>query len=352
MVLEVAARALTKHALNVHCGHDDIYAALDTGGTMLTARDVRQATDQALISRKAAELSLTPAMNIQDGFLTSHLERTFLMHEAELIREFSGSPEDVIACPTNAQRELFGPTRVRMPGMIDLKRPALTGPVQNQEHYMNGVVARRNNFYEPIPGMLEEAYREFGKHTGGYYGLLSEYETGTVFLSLRAAAECIEAAVDDIERKHDEPVESIHLNVLCPFPIAAIASACRGRRDVITLIHTDAALSSDNPPARNVRTTPSRSLESHRSVSSNGDPAILADDMPQIFGGSCRPGSRDFCPEGILGAWEYATGRSQRNNGKCPSDGANDFTAGIGHPYGLCDCETRAEHRHRRHLHV
>ena len=26
MVLEVGARALTKHALNVHCGHDDFYA--------------------------------------------------------------------------------------------------------------------------------------------------------------------------------------------------------------------------------------------------------------------------------------------------------------------------------------
>jgi len=31
MVLEVGARALTKHALNVHCGHDDFYSALDTG---------------------------------------------------------------------------------------------------------------------------------------------------------------------------------------------------------------------------------------------------------------------------------------------------------------------------------
>ena len=38
MVLEVGARALTKHALNVHCGHDDFYAALDTGWTMLMAQ--------------------------------------------------------------------------------------------------------------------------------------------------------------------------------------------------------------------------------------------------------------------------------------------------------------------------
>ena len=34
--------------------------------------------------------------------------------------------------------------------MMDLKNPILLGPVQNQEHHMNGVVARRNNFNEPI----------------------------------------------------------------------------------------------------------------------------------------------------------------------------------------------------------
>ena len=45
MVLEVAARALTKHALNVHCGHDDVYSALDTGWIMLMARDAQQAAD-------------------------------------------------------------------------------------------------------------------------------------------------------------------------------------------------------------------------------------------------------------------------------------------------------------------
>ena len=41
-------------------------------------------------------------------FLTSHVERTFYRHEAELIREFLGAPEDTVECPTEAQRELFG----------------------------------------------------------------------------------------------------------------------------------------------------------------------------------------------------------------------------------------------------
>src|SRR5438874_1445047 len=199
MVLEVAARALTKHALNVHCGHDDIYGALDTGWIMVFGKDAQQTADQALILRRVTELTLTPGMNIQDGFLTSHLERTFYKHEAALIREYLGAPDDIIECPTESQRTLFGPTRRRVPRMIDLTNPVLLGPVQNQEHYMQGVVARRNHFTEPILEALVEAYEAFAKLTGRSYGLVTEYKTAdadTVFVSLGSAAENIEAGVD------------------------------------------------------------------------------------------------------------------------------------------------------------
>src|SRR5205085_5033543 len=176
MVLEVGARALTKHALNVHCGHDDFYAALDTGWTMLMARDAQQAADQAVILRKVNELTLNPGMNIQDGMLTTHSERTYLAPEADMLREFLGGVDDTIDCPTPAQRELFGPKRRRVPEMMDLKNPILLGPVQNQEHHMNGVVARRNNFNEAILPMLEQAFDEFGELTGRRYGLLTQYK--------------------------------------------------------------------------------------------------------------------------------------------------------------------------------
>ena len=145
MIVQVGARALTKHALNVHCGHDDINGVLDTGWIILFGKYAQQAADQALILRRVTQKSLTPGMNVQDGFLTTHLERTFYRHEAELIREFLGAPEDIIKCPTEAQRTLFGPTRRRVPKMYDLANPVLLGPVQNQEHYMQGVVAKLAN---------------------------------------------------------------------------------------------------------------------------------------------------------------------------------------------------------------
>jgi pyruvate-ferredoxin/flavodoxin oxidoreductase len=343
MVLEVGARALTKHALNVHCGHDDIYGALDTGWIMIMGKDAQQTADQALILRRVTELSLTPGMNIMDGFLTTHLERTFYKHESDLIREYLGSPEDIIDCPTEAQRVLFGPTRRRVPKMMDLTNPILLGPVQNQEHYMQGVVARRNNFAEPILPFLEAAYKDFGDLTGRYYGLISEYkthDTDTVFVSLGSAAENIEAAVDYLRETRGVTVGSIHVNVIRPFPEAAIVSALKGKKNVIILERTDEALSGDNPLGRDIRTALSKAIHHEGRPAAAGLPPITLEELPKIFGGTYGLGSRDFRPEHIIGAYEFATAGRARKDGKTAAEGISFFTLGIDHPYAVLGEET------------
>ncbi len=338
MVLEVAARALTKHALNVHCGHDDVYGALDTGWIIVFGKDAQQAADQALILRRVTELSLTPGMNVMDGFLTSHLERTFYKHEAELIRQYLGAPDDIIDCPTESQRQLFGPRRRRVPKMIDLTNPVLLGPVQNQEHYMQGVVARRNNFTEPILHFFEEAYADFAKLTGRAYGLVSQFKTDdadTVFVSLGSAAENIEAAVDYLRATRDAKVGSIHINVFRPFPEAAVVDALAGKKNVIILERTDEPMAGDNPMGRDIRTALHKALQ-HQ----DGLPAITADQMPRLFGGIYGLGSRDFRPEHTIGAYEFAMGQRTRTDGKGAADGAFFFVLGVDHPYAVKADET------------
>jgi pyruvate-ferredoxin/flavodoxin oxidoreductase len=338
MVLEVGARALTKHALNVHCGHDDIYGALDTGWIMLFGKDAQQAADQALILRRVTELSLTPGMNIMDGFLTTHLERTFYKHESELIRLYLGAPDDIIECPTPAQRVLFGPTRRRVPKMMDLTNPVLLGPVQNQEHYMQGIVARRNNFAEPILGFLEKAYEDFAELTGRKYGLVTKYKTedaDTVFVALGSAAENIEAAVDYLRQTRNASVGSVHVNVIRPFPEAAIVAALAGKKNVIILERTDEALSGDNPLGRDIRTAFSKAVQG-----TSGLPKVELAQVPRFLGGSYGLGSRDFRPEHIIGAFEYATAGRARKDGKTAADNANFFVLGIDHPYSVVADET------------
>src|SRR5262249_61030615 len=105
----------------------------------------------------------------------------------------------------------------------------------HQETYVQGVVARVNNFAEPILDFLEQAYADFGKLTGRYYGLVSQYETAdadTVFVSLGSAAENIEAAVDYLRERRGARVGSLHLNVIRPFPEAAVARAFAGEKNV------------------------------------------------------------------------------------------------------------------------
>src|SRR5882762_763751 len=341
MVVEVGARALTKHALNVHCGHDDFYAALDTGWTMLVAKDAQQAADQAIILRKVNELSLNPGMNIQDGMLTTHSERTYLAPEADLLREFLGAPDELIDCPTPAQRELFGPKRRRVPEMMDLKNPILLGPVQNQEHHMNGVVARRNNFNEPILQFLEQVYEEFGQLTGRHYDLVTEYKTDdadTVFVSLGCAAENIDAACDYLREQRNAKVGSIHINVIRPFPEAAVVNALRGKKNVIIIERTDEGLAGDNPLGRDIRVALSKGLEAHKF---GGEmPALKPEETPRIFRGSYGIGSRDFRPEHTLGAYEFATGQTRRKDGKGAADGTTYCTLGIDHPYCVISKDT------------
>lgn len=341
MVLEVGARALTKHALNVHCGHDDFYGALDTGWIMLIGKDAQHAADQAIILRKVCELALNPGMNIQDGMLTTHSERTYLAPEAELLRDFLGAASDVIDCPTPAQRELFGPKRRRVPEMMDLKNPLLLGPVQNQEHHMNGVVARRNNFNEPVLGFLEKAFAEFGQLTGRNYGLIYQYkcdDADTVFISLGCAADNIEAACDYLREQRNAKVGSIHINVIRPFPEAAVINALRGKKNVIVLERTDEGFAGDNPLARDIRVAFGKANEAAKF--GGALPALKPEETPRLFRGAYGIGSRDFRPEHSLGAYEFATGMTKRKDGKSAADGETYFVLGVDHPYAVISKDT------------
>jgi pyruvate-ferredoxin/flavodoxin oxidoreductase len=344
MVLEVGARALTKHALNVHCGHDDVYATLDTGWMVLFAKNAQQAADQAIILRKVTEQSLNPGLNAQDGFLTTHLERTFRMPEPALVREFLGAPEDIIECPTEAQKTLFGPTRRRVPKGIDLENPMLLGPVQNQEHYMNGIAARRNNFSEYIADFLRDAYKEYGELTGRHYGMISEYNcenAKVVFVALGSAAENVEAAVDYLKETRGVDVGVIHVNVIRPFPEREIIEALRGKEEVIVLERTDEPLSGSNPLTREIKLALRKAESNFRKNAYEGLGKINPDtEKPHVLSASYGLGSRDFRPEHVIGAYDFAEGRLARQDGKTINDGVRFFYLGIDHPYNVVSDET------------
>ncbi len=107
-VLHIAARVVTRHSLNVMAGHDDVYALLPSGYTVLFGSNPQEAADLAAISYRASALSLIPVANAMDGFSTSHMMSEAHLPEPELLAEYLGDPAGRIECPTVAQDLLFG----------------------------------------------------------------------------------------------------------------------------------------------------------------------------------------------------------------------------------------------------
>jgi pyruvate-ferredoxin/flavodoxin oxidoreductase len=175
-VLNMGCRAITKATLNVHCSHDDYHCIDDTGFIQVLAKNATEAADLNLIGRKVAELSLTPAIIGQDGFLTTHLIESALLPERELVQEFLGRPDDIIDTPTPAQAMLYGPKRRRVPAIWDVDTPLVSGVVQNQDAYMQAVAGQRPYFFDHIEALTERCMDEYAELTGRRYNRVSTYK--------------------------------------------------------------------------------------------------------------------------------------------------------------------------------
>ena len=339
-VLNVAARAITKHALNVHAGHDDYHAIDDTGFFQIFAKDVQESADLNLIAHRVAELALNPGVIAQDGFLTSHVIESMRLPERDLIRDYLGDPSDIIECPTPAQRLVFGPTRRRIPELFDVDHPAMLGVVQNQDSYAQGVAAQRPFYFDHIGALADQAMREFADLTGRSYARAAGYrldDAEWVIAGQGSVVSNAEAVADFLRKTRGLKVGVLNLTMFRPFPADIVTRLLAGKKGVVVLERTDQPLAVDAPLLRELRAAMAQATENGRAVareqhddadartsgvarllrgrsadreSRNGDrplpfpalPAITAAEMPDFFSGCFGLGSRDLQPGDIVAA--------------------------------------------------
>ena len=309
-VLNVAARALTKHALNVHAGHDDYHAVDDTGFFQLFAKDVQESADLNLIAHRVAELSLNPGIIAQDGFLTSHVIESLLLPERDLIKAFLGDPADLIDSPTPAQRLVFGDTRRRIPESFDLDYPAMLGVVQNQDSYAQGVAAQRPFYFDHIADLTDRAFDEYATLTGRRYARASGYRTADadwVIVGQGSVVSNAEAVADHLRATRGLKVGVVNLTMFRPFPSDVVAGLLVGRKGVVVMERTDQPLAVDPPLLREIRATMSKAVENGRvapdaAMPYAGIPAVRAEQVPDFFSACFGLGSRDLQPGDIVAA--------------------------------------------------
>jgi len=311
-VLNMGCRAITKVSLNVHAGHDDYHCIDDTGFIQVMAKNATEAADLNLIARKVAELSLTPAIIGQDGFLTTHLIESAVLPERELVAEFLGKPDDLIDTPTPAQQMLFGPKRRRVPAIWDVDSPVVSGTVQNQDAYMQATAGQRPYFFDHIEGIADACMAEYAALTGRRYQRVAAFkaeDADYLIVGMGSMIVQAEAVADYLRETRKLKVGVVNLTMFRPFPGDLLGQLLRGKKGVVVLERTDQPLAEDLPLMRELRATLTKCIEN--GMAGAGGEKPYADyasygpgDMPRLYSGCYGLGSRDLQPEGMIGAVE------------------------------------------------
>ncbi|MHC4164791.1 MAG: 2-oxoacid:acceptor oxidoreductase family protein, partial [Planctomycetota bacterium] len=307
-VLNVACRAMTKHSLNVHAGHDDYHAVDDTGFFQLFAKDVQETADLNLVAHRIAELSLNPGLIAQDGFLTSHVVENLRLPERELIREYLGSPADLIDSPTPAQRLVFGEQRRRIPELYDLDYPAMLGVVQNQDSYAQGVAAQRPFYFDHVAELADRAFEEFLALTGRRYARATGYRLDDAVYVIAGQGSLIanaEALCDWARTERGLKLGVLNVSMFRPFPADLVTHLLKGKKCVTVLERVDQPLAVDAPLLREIRAAMGQALENGRAKGHVPHPGVAGcsgREVPEFFSGCFGLGSRDLQPGDLLAA--------------------------------------------------
>lgn len=370
-VLQIAARAVSRHSLNVMAGHDDVYALLPSGYTVLFGSNPQEAADLAAIAYKVSALSLIPVANAMDGFATSHMQSEARMPEPELLKVFLGDPAGRIKAPTVAQEILFGAkgrvfqlgeylkrregdimqealarlraflaerstgveqdnagalieetlpwvpeelheqwrrqwlnafeqgTRQRVPSLVDVQDPGLTGGVQNQPDFQAGAVDHHTHFAREVPRFVAQAMEEYGALTGRRYQPVMGYRTEDaehVIVGLGSVTDDAEAVAAYL-RTQGKKVGVVSIKLLQPFPEGELIGLLVGKQAVTVLERSDQTALTDLVMKALFKARENGALIRHQGI-----PAIT--DLPKVSTGIFGLGGHDLQPRDLIAAFK------------------------------------------------
>ncbi len=302
VVFHIGARALTSHSLNVHAGHDDVVGVADCGWGVLYARNAQEAGDLALISRRIAEDTETPFLNVQDGFLTTHTIENVRLPEPDLMKQFVGHPSEHIR------------------NLMDPQIPLMSGVVQNQDSYMKGKIAQRR-YYDRILPMLKNVMAEYGQLTGRHYEVAMPYrleDADYAIVGSGCMMETGEAAVDYMREKLGLKAGLLHLTCFRPFPSQDVVRALRHVKAIAVIERLDIPMMQSNPQLCEIKAAFADAM-----AGAPGYPTVHR--MPRFTGGSAGLGSRDVRAGDFIAIVENMRSAQPRHY----------FTVGIKHETAL-----------------
>jgi len=200
IVMAIGNRALSPN-INIHCSHDDAYAARDTGWLQLFAENVQEAYDLTLLAFKIAEdhRVLLPTIVNLDGFI--------LTHAAEGLYVLDDKDVDSFLPP----RKPVNP--------IDPDNPKTYGSLDFTDWYME----HRKIWYDAypnVPQVIKETFAEYEKLTGRRYVQIKTFnaeDADKAIVILGSSAGTARYAARKLKEK-GQNVAVISLTQYRPFP--------------------------------------------------------------------------------------------------------------------------------------
>ncbi|MCR4589938.1 MAG: pyruvate:ferredoxin (flavodoxin) oxidoreductase [Lachnospiraceae bacterium] len=201
-VINVSARCVATHALNIFGDHSDVYACRQTGCAMLCASSVQEVMDLTPVSYLSAIKGSIPFINFFDGFRTSH--------EIQKIDCWSNEDfEDII------DYDAIDKFRANA---LNPNHPCEKGSAQNPDLFFQ-TRESCNTAYNDLPAIVQDYMDKINKKIGTDYKLFNYYgakDATHVIVAMGSVNDTIEETIDYLAQK-GEKVGLIKVRLYRPF---------------------------------------------------------------------------------------------------------------------------------------
>ncbi len=284
-VFHVSARSLAAQSLSIFGDHSDVMSTRNTGFAMTAASNIQETMDMALVAHLATLKSEIPFLAFFDGFRTSH----------EIMKVEEISYADIKSLIEPKYIEKFR-SRAMKP-----EAPIVKVAAQNPDVYFQGRETS-NNYYDAVPGIVQEYMDKVAKITGRQYHLFDYVgapDAEKIIIAMGSACDTIELTVNALVAK-GEKVGAIKVRLYRPFSVEAFVDAIPASVKKIAV------------------------LDRTKEPGSLGEPlfldvaAVLAGKDIKVVGGRYGLSSKEFTPSHVKAVLDHLDGAA-----------FNGFTVGI-----------------------
>ena len=220
-VIDVSARALASHALNIFGDHSDVYACRQTGFAMLCSSNVQEVMDLGAVAHLSTIKGSVPVLHFFDGFRTSHEYQKIEVWDYDDLAEMVDYDK-----LDEFRKKCLNP-----------ERPVLRGSAQNPDIFFQAREAC-NTYYNAFPAVVEEYMDKVNEKIGTNYKLFNYYgaeDAESVIIAMGSVCDTIEETIDYLV-KQGKKVGVVKVRLYRPFVAEKLVEAIPDTVKVINVL--------------------------------------------------------------------------------------------------------------------